>query len=141
MLDRSDDVVVPGATAQVALDAVADLVLTRVVVVLEERNGAHDHARSAEAALESVTLPESDLYGVEFVPIRYTFDRPNRSAIRLDGKHGARLDCATIDNDGACSAVSGVAPDVGAGEAQILAEVVHEQRPGFDIAAVICSVY
>src|SRR5689334_7085634 len=41
--DGLDDVVVAGAPAEVALEPVADVVLRRVRVLLEEAHGRHDH--------------------------------------------------------------------------------------------------
>src|SRR5262245_31710667 len=61
VLDGLDDLVVAGAAAQVAGDAVADLVLARVGVAGEQRARAHQHAGRAEAALQAVALPEAFL--------------------------------------------------------------------------------
>src|SRR6266850_2929 len=55
-LDRLHDVVVTRAPAEVALELVADLLLRRLRVALEDLGGRHDHARRAEAALEAVLL-------------------------------------------------------------------------------------
>src|SRR5262245_5017085 len=61
------DVLVAGAAAEVALEAVADLVVGRIRVRLENRARGHDHAGRAVAALEAVLLPESFLHRVELV--------------------------------------------------------------------------
>src|SRR5919106_7006674 len=78
ILDGTDDVVISGATAQVPLDAVSDLGLRRVVILLEKRHGRHDHPGSAESALETVAFPESLLDGVKLAIVRQTLDRKNR---------------------------------------------------------------
>src|SRR5215218_2442716 len=61
VLDRLDDVLIAGAAAEVALDALADLFLGRGRVVLQQVHGRHDHAGRAEPALEPVLLPEAAL--------------------------------------------------------------------------------
>src|SRR6056297_3780519 len=43
--DRLDDIVVPGAAADIALEIRADLCLGRRGVLLKKRRGGHDHAR------------------------------------------------------------------------------------------------
>src|SRR2546428_4422686 len=65
VLDGLDDIVVAGAAAEVALEPVPDLALRRARVALDELSGRHDHARRAEAALQSVLLPEAVLDRVE----------------------------------------------------------------------------
>src|SRR6516225_4111697 len=55
-LDRFDDVLVAGATTEVAGEAAADLLLGRVRVLLEQAVGARQHPRRAIAALKPVLL-------------------------------------------------------------------------------------
>src|SRR4051812_23835401 len=53
------DVVVAGAAADVALELVADgLFVELSVIAADHVDGGHDHARRAEAALQSVMLAE-----------------------------------------------------------------------------------
>ena len=55
------------------------------------------------------------------------------AAICLDGEDVAGLHAPAVEVDGARSAVGGVAPHHRAGLAEGLAQVVHEQHPGFDV--------
>src|SRR5215210_4934587 len=64
LLDGLDDVLVAGAAAQVALEALPDLLLGGVRVLLQEADGSHDHAWRAIAALEAVCLVEGLLHRV-----------------------------------------------------------------------------
>src|SRR3990167_8421775 len=75
VLDGLDDIVVPGAAAEVALEPVAYLPLRRLRVALDELGGRHDHARRAEAALQPVLLPEGVLDRVELAVLGKPFDR------------------------------------------------------------------
>src|SRR3989304_4974651 len=54
----SDDVLVAGAAADVALDGVPDRLIGGVRLAGEKVGGGHQHARRAEPALETVLLPE-----------------------------------------------------------------------------------
>src|ERR687893_2843156 len=66
LLHRADDVLVAGAAAEVALDALADLVLARVGVVVHQVDRGHDHPGGAEPALQAVHLVERLLHRVQF---------------------------------------------------------------------------
>src|SRR5262247_2089024 len=65
VLHGLDDVHVAGAPAQIPRDRLADLLLARVLVSLEQRARGHQHARGAEAALQAVLLGEAFLHRVE----------------------------------------------------------------------------
>jgi hypothetical protein len=52
------------------------------------------------------------------------FDGGDGGAIGLNGEQSARLDGFAIDEDGAGAAKAGLAADMGAGEAEDLAEVM-----------------
>src|ERR1700688_3551811 len=52
------DVLISGAAAERAFDAMPHLRLARVGIALEQIAGRHDHARRAEAALQAMLVPE-----------------------------------------------------------------------------------
>src|SRR3982751_5840599 len=57
--DRLDDVVVAGATAEIALKLLADGVLVQIVALAADHvDRRHHHARRAEPALQTVMLAE-----------------------------------------------------------------------------------
>src|SRR6185369_8155530 len=64
-LDRPDDRRVAGAAAELPRDRVADLLLRRVRLAVEQCPGGHHHAGRTEAALQPVALHESTLDSVE----------------------------------------------------------------------------
>ena len=55
-------------------------------------------------------------------------------ALGLDGEDGAGLDRLAVDMDDAGAALAGVAADVGAGHAEILAQELNQQRARLDLA-------
>src|SRR5579871_5259656 len=64
-LYRVHDVLVTRATAQIAVQAMADLFFRRVRIPVDDLFRRHDHARGAESALQAVLIPESFLHGMQ----------------------------------------------------------------------------
>src|ERR1051326_1539812 len=131
-LDGIDDVLIAGAAADIAFDAVADLVVSRIGIALDDLFGGHDHARSAEAALGGVLVPEGILHGIEAAVFGESFDGEDIAAVGLDGEHGATLDGLAVHVDSASAAQRGFAADVGTGESNDIAEVVNEEQSWLD---------
>ena len=121
-LHRVDDVLIAGAAAEIAFEAVADLFVGRIGIALEQLLGRHDHAGSAEAALEAMLVPEGFLHGVELAVGGEAFDGHHLAAIRLDGEHGAGLYGLAVERHGAGAADGGFAADVAAGESDDFAQ-------------------
>src|SRR6266567_8881564 len=65
MLDSSHDVLIACAAADIALESLANLFFRRIGVVLEQLIRGHNHTRCAEAALQTVLLPEALLDWVQ----------------------------------------------------------------------------
>src|SRR6185295_745025 len=90
VLNGFDDVLVACAAAQVAGDAEADFVFGRILVFLQKAIRPHDHARGAEAALQSVHFTETFLQRVQRpVCSDHPFNRTDVRTVRLHHKHGA----------------------------------------------------
>src|SRR5262249_52324008 len=140
VLNGLDDLVVARAAAQVAGDAVPDLLVRRIGMPLQEVARAHQHAGRAEAALQAVLLPEALLQRVERAALCQTLDGLDGAAVGLDGEDGAALHGATVEADGAGAAARRVATDVRTGQPEVLADEVDEQRAGADLAAVLLAV-
>src|SRR6266849_5034174 len=132
-LDRFHDVVVAGAAAQVALELVADLLLRGFRVALEHLVDGHDHAGRAEAALQTVLLPEALLDRVQLAVLGEPFDRHDVGAVGLDGEHVARLHRLAVHDDRAGAALARVAAHVGPGQPDVLSDVVDEQQARLDL--------
>src|SRR5262249_44585334 len=62
-------------------------------------------------------------------------------SVGLHRQHRARLHRLAVEQDGADAAVGGVAADVRAGQAQVLAQEVHEEQPGLDLELLGSAVH
>ena len=127
------DVLVSGAAADVPRERPADLLLGGARVLGEQRHRGQHHPRRAEAALEPVLLVEPRLDRVELRALGEPLDRGDLAAVRLHREHRARLRRHAVHEDGAGAAARRVASDVGAGEAERLAQEVDEQEPRLDL--------
>src|SRR5216117_1336619 len=83
-LDRLHDVVVAGAPAQVAFELVADLLLRRFRIALEQLAGGQNHAGRAEAALQAVLLPETLLDRMQVPVLREPLNGGDLGAVRSE---------------------------------------------------------
>ncbi len=127
MLHRLDDLHVAGAAADVAAERRPDLVLARARIAAQEAGGRHDEARRAVAALGARASRGS----------RAARPRARRPAQRLDGVDALAGDCCrqrqarqrglVVDQHRAGAALAAVAPGLGAGQADGLAQVVEQQ--------------
>ena len=66
------------------------------------------------------------LHGMQLAVLCHAFNRDDICTARLDGKHRATLDRTAIDVDHAGSALAGIAADVRAGPAEMLANHLHQ---------------
>src|SRR5207248_4104622 len=140
LLHRLDDVVVARAAADVALEAVADLLLGGLRVLVEQRAGGDDHPRRAEAALQAVLVPESLLDGMELAGLGDALDGGDLPALELHGEERAALDGLAVDEHRARSALARVAADVRARQTQHIAQEMHEEEPWLDLASEVGPV-
>src|SRR5271170_2961700 len=90
--NRADDVVVAGATADVAGQVVANFAFGRIRMLLEQLADAHDHSRRAEAALQCVMLLKGRLNRMQPIRRREALDRRDRRSVGHDSENGAGFD-------------------------------------------------
>ena len=128
---RLDDLAVAGAAAEHAGERVAHLGLARLRVRAQQRLGAHQHARRADAALRRAVGDEGALQRRQrAVGAGEALDRRHRAAVALADGDDARADLLAVEQHGAGAAVAGVAADLGAGQAELVAQRVGEPPAG-----------
>jgi hypothetical protein len=69
-----------------------------------------------------------------------TFDGGYLRSIRLRGENRARLDRIAIDQDRAGAALPGIAANVGASQAEIIANEIDQQRTRIDVGGCCLAV-
>jgi hypothetical protein len=139
-LHRRDDVRVRAAAAEIPAHGLAHLVVRPRVPLLEQRDGAHDLARGAVAALEGVVRQERRLHRVQRVAVREALDRGDLRALERDGEEQARIDAPPVHEDGAGAALSVIAPLLRAGEPHPLAKRVEEAHARVDADGALGAV-
>src|SRR5215813_11525526 len=87
VLDGLDDVDVAGAAAEIPRDRLANLLLARILVPLEQRDARHHHSRGTVAPSQDVLLREPLLDGVELAALLEVLAGPELAAVGLHGKH------------------------------------------------------
>ena len=103
-------------------------------------SGEYEAGR-AEPALEAVALRECLLDRVEFaIVVGKPLDRQDVHALCLDGEQQARADRLVVDEDGAGASDPVLAAEMGAGQAELLAQDVGQGVTGLDIDAMLSTV-
>ena len=94
-------------------------------MLIQQADDRQHEARRAEAALQGMTFMKGLLHGVERrVGRRQAFDRRHVVALGLDGEHQAGPDRRSIEEHRAAPANTVLAPNVRAGEAEVVAKMI-----------------
>lgn len=98
-------------------------------------NTHHHHAWRAETALQAVMFTESFLHGMQSaIGLGEAFNGDHLLALGLHSQHGAALHRFAIDMHRAATALCGVAADMRAGEALMIADEFNQQSARFDLS-------
>src|ERR1039457_1443732 len=135
-----DGLAVTGATAEIARQRVADVVLGGMGVVFEQRLGVQDHSGCAEPALRGAVIEEGFLYRIKLIAVGNAFDGQDLAAIGLCCKHEAGIDGLVVEQDGTRSALPGFAAAFDAVVA-FAAEDVEQEVAGGDGPVLGLAVY
>src|SRR5260370_15333045 len=103
-LEGIDDGMVAGATAVIAGKMLAYPCPVRLGVWLQQLLGRHQHARSAIAALQRVTLPKRCLQVGNLATVGKAFDGLDGCTMRLHCQHKAGTHDIVVDANRACAA-------------------------------------
>src|SRR4029453_15809562 len=77
---------------------------------------------------------------MELAVLLESLHRHELFTLSLDGEQGARLHGPAVHEDRAGAAVGRIAPDVGAGQPQDVADHVHQQEARLDVGLVLLAV-
>ena len=119
----------------------ADGLAVELRLAADHVDGRHDHARRAEAALQTVIFAESFLHRMQLSVLCEAFDRRHLRAFGLDREHAAGLHGAAVHMNDAGAALARVAADMRAGQPQLLAQEIDEQGAVFDFGGNALAVH
>jgi len=139
-LNGVHNVLITGASAQVAFDPLANLGFSRPIVSFEQLSRRHDHSGGAKSTLKPVAFPEAFLNGMEFVVFSKALDRLDFRSIRLNGQNRTRFNCLAIHHDRAGATDARLASDVRACQPDSISQVMDKERARFDIVTVTLPV-
>src|SRR3954470_4848560 len=123
-----DDAGIGAAAAEIAAHAFADaLGIIARLALAHHAERAHDLARCAEAALETVMSDEGGLHWMKLVAARDAFDGEDVGAVMADGEREAGVDPLAVDENGAGAALAAIASLLGSGQMEALTQEI-EQR-------------
>ncbi len=127
-LDGIEDFLVAGAAADIAAEALLDLLGSDERIGADGGRCRHHHARDAVAALAGAGLVERLLHDAQLTGARETFDRLDLGTGDFGGRNEAGFDERAVDEHRAGAALSRAAAFLGAGQVQ---GVAHEvEQPG-----------
>ena len=107
---------------------------------MNEIHRRHQHARRAEPALQRVVFREKLLQRMHLAALRQAFDRADLGTVGLDGEHQAGAHGLAVDHHRTGAAHAVLAADMGAGQAQTVAQEIGQQGAGFCAAGVGAAV-
>src|SRR5712692_8442420 len=108
ILHGTDNVLVACAAADVAFERLTNLSFSGVGVVLQKLGGGHNHAGRAEAALQTMFLPEAFLKGVQGAFGRQSLNGGDFTAVGLHCQDGASFDSFAIEVNNTRAALRGI---------------------------------
>jgi len=104
-------------------------------MLVQQLQRAHQKSGGTIAALEAMTITEGLLHRMQFRPFGQPFHGQNFAPVGLEGEYRARLYAFAIQKNRTGAAVTGVAADVRAGQAEFLSQQLHQQRPRLDLSS------
>jgi hypothetical protein len=128
----SDDARVGAAAAEVAVQTLDDLLRRRPRRTLEQRDRGHHHPRRAVAALHRGVIDERPLHGVQPAARGEVFDGAHRGVADRSDRHAARPRRASVDQHRAGAALALATAELGADQAEFLAQHVEQRAIGVD---------
>src|SRR5216683_5764657 len=126
--NRSNNVGVAGAAADVAGDAVADLALRACSLAQDQVARGDQHRRRAKAALQSVMLMEIPPQCRQDRIAGKAFDGLHGAVVAGDREHQARARRLAVDEDRAGAAHAVLAAEMGPGQIASLAQKIGQRQ-------------
>src|SRR5487761_863031 len=127
IFDCFHDMLIPRAPAQIPFQSLPDFLACGMGITAQKLIGCKDHARSAEAALQAVLLPEPFLERMEFAVAGQPFNGGYFRSISLRGQYSAGLDRFAIQQYGAGPAQGRFAAHMSSRQPGCVTKVMNQQ--------------
>lgn len=127
-LDRLEYLGITGAAADVAAEALLDLLDARIGVLAQGRCRRHHHAGNAVAALAGAGLVKGPLHRCKLAGRCQPLDGLDPGPVRLSDRHEAGLDQLAVDEHRTGAALTGAAAFLGAGQVEVVAQEVEQPQ-------------
>src|SRR5438270_5386908 len=124
-----ENILIAGTPARVPRDALADLRIRWPRMFPQQLQRGKQKPWRAIAALQPVTLRKGFLNRMQLAAFRKSFDSRDFSSLGHRRKQRARLHRAAIQDHRARATVGRIAAQMRAGQVQMLAKELHQQRP------------
>jgi hypothetical protein len=139
-LHRLEDLLVAGASADIAAQTFLDLLEVSLGVAPQGRRRRHHHAGDAIAALAGTGLMEGLLDRRQVAAVGQPFDGLDLRITGLGGREKATLHQYAVDENGTGAAFAGAAPFLAAGQIEVVAEDVEKPRVGLHRAPIWTAI-
>jgi len=139
--DGAHDLVIAGASAQIAGERETDLVLSEIGFLLQERRGRHDKAGCTKTTLQRPMLDECLLHGMKFAICRDPFHRGDLGTVCFNGEDQTRVRSGAVKMDCTTAAITVAAALFGAHEAEPVTQHIKQGLAGIDNDAVLFAVH
>src|SRR5690242_6393947 len=141
LADRSDDVWIGGAAADIAAHIFADRIVVSGMAFANARDRRHDLAGRAVAALEAVMIDEGLLHRVECsIAPGEAFDGRDRPSLGGSGQRQAGENVPSVGKHGAGAALAVVAAFLRAGQPEMLAQRIEKRRPRVELERIALTI-
>src|SRR4029453_17065058 len=98
---RLDDVVVTGTAAEIAFQALPDLLVARVRIAAQQIDRRENHSRRAVTTLQGVAFMEGLLDRMPLAVVRQPLDRCDHRTVRLGSEDRTTLHARAVEQHGA----------------------------------------
>src|SRR5258706_12120636 len=127
VLHRADNILVSSATANIAIQSMADLLISRMGIAVQQIHHRDDHTGCAETTLQAVLLTKGILYRMQITIGGDAFNGSNTATICLYCQYCTGFDGNTIHQHGACTALTGITTHISARQSNYFAQEMREQ--------------
>jgi hypothetical protein len=140
ILDRLNNLNIARAAAEIPRNRDADIMFSRVWIVVQQIPCTQEHTRSAEAAMDGIVIQEGFLERGEFLAGGKSFHCGNSAAFDLRCQDEAGIDGNPVEKHGTGPAFADFAPALRAGKSERFPQQIEKGQVSMDFCSNTPSV-